>query len=142
MKTIFWKGPHIWNLINDIKSTLSLERKQSNGKVGGNVTPWCSGYHYCTTSFNKAWTQILHRLKPCLRCVSYLRWWKSLTMVPAENRAWKPFIGQPFRKNNSSWSSSLACPCRIKKTDMQNVGFTSGQNIQSITKDQPIVTFI
>ena len=30
------------------------------------VAPWCSGYHYCTTSFSKVWTQILRRFKPCL----------------------------------------------------------------------------
>ena len=34
----------------------------------------CSVYHYCTTSFNKAWTQVLRRIK-------------SLTMVPAGNKA-------------------------------------------------------
>ena len=22
------------------------------------VAPWCSGYHYCTTSFNQAWIQV------------------------------------------------------------------------------------
>ena len=27
------------------------------------LAPWCSGYHYCKTSFNKAWTQVLHRFK-------------------------------------------------------------------------------
>ena len=27
------------------------------------VTPWCSNYQYCTTSFNKVWTQVLHRFK-------------------------------------------------------------------------------
>ena len=25
------------------------------------VAPWCSGYHYCTTSFNKTSTQVLRR---------------------------------------------------------------------------------
>ena len=50
------------------------------------VAPWCIGYHYCTTSFNKAWTQVLHRFKPCLRCVRDSRWWVSLTMVPAGNK--------------------------------------------------------
>ena len=25
------------------------------------VAPYCSGYHYCTTSFNQAWNQVLHR---------------------------------------------------------------------------------
>ena len=50
-------------------------------------TPRCSGYHYCTTSFNWAWTQVLHRLKPCSRRVGDSRWWGSLTMVPAGNKA-------------------------------------------------------
>ena len=29
-----------------------------------NVRPWCGGYLYCTTSFNNAWTQVLHRFNP------------------------------------------------------------------------------
>ena len=44
---------------------------------------WCSGYYYCTTSFNKAWTQVLLRFKSCLRHVGDLRWWGSLTIVLA-----------------------------------------------------------
>ena len=31
----------------------------------GVVAPWCSGHHYSTTSFNKAWTQVLRRFKSC-----------------------------------------------------------------------------
>ena len=27
------------------------------------VAPWCRGYHYYTSSFNKAWTKVLHRFK-------------------------------------------------------------------------------
>ena len=50
------------------------------------VALWCSGYHYCTTSFNKAWTQVLHRFKSCLRHVRDSRWWGSLTMVRLEIR--------------------------------------------------------
>ena len=42
------------------------------------MAPWCSGYHYYTTSFNKAWTQWNIRNS---------RWWGSLTMVQAENKA-------------------------------------------------------
>ena len=34
------------------------------------MAPWCRGYHYCTSSFNKTWTQVLHRLKSCLLCVN------------------------------------------------------------------------
>ena len=68
---------------------------------------WCDGYytptslyyytttllhyytttHYYTTSLNKAWTQVLRRLKSCSWCVGNSRWWGSLTMVLAENRA-------------------------------------------------------
>ena len=51
------------------------------------MAPWCSGYHYCTTSFNEAWTQVLRRFKPCSRRVGDSRWWGSLTMVPAGNKA-------------------------------------------------------
>ena len=42
--------------------------------------------HYCTTSFNKAWAQALRRFKPCSRRVGDLRWWGSLTVVPAGNK--------------------------------------------------------
>ena len=45
------------------------------------------GYHYYTTSFNKAWTQVLRRFKSCRRRVRDSRRWGSLTMVPAENKA-------------------------------------------------------
>ena len=31
------------------------------------VAPWCSSYHYCTTSFIKAWTEVLRRFKSCSR---------------------------------------------------------------------------
>ena len=51
------------------------------------VAPWCNGYEYCTTSFNKAWAQVLCRFKSCSRRVGYLRWWGSLTMVPAGSKA-------------------------------------------------------
>ena len=51
------------------------------------VAPWCSGYHYCTTSFNKAWTLVLRKLKSCSRHVGDSRWWGSMTMVPAGNKA-------------------------------------------------------
>ena len=50
-------------------------------------SPWCSGYHYCTTSFNEAWTQVLRRFKSCSRRVGDSQWWGSLTMVPAGNKA-------------------------------------------------------
>ena len=46
----------------------------------------CSGYHYCTTSFNKAWTQILRRCKSCSRYVEDSWWRGSLTIVLAGNK--------------------------------------------------------
>ena len=51
------------------------------------MVPWCSGYHYCTTSFNWAWTQVLRRFKPYLWHVRDPWWWGSLIMVPAGNKA-------------------------------------------------------
>ena len=47
------------------------------------VAPWCRGYHYCTTSFNEAWNQVLRRYKSWH--VGDLRWWEPLTMVPVRN---------------------------------------------------------
>ena len=51
------------------------------------LAPWCSVYHDCTTSFIKAWTQILRGFKFYFRRVGDLRWRGSLTMVPAGNKA-------------------------------------------------------
>ena len=36
---------------------------------------WCSGYRYCTTSFNKVWTQVLRRFNTWLQPVRDSRWW-------------------------------------------------------------------
>ena len=49
---------------------------------------YCSGYRYCTTSFNKARTQVLRRFKSYSRRVGDSRWWGSLTVVPAGNKAY------------------------------------------------------
>ena len=38
------------------------------------MVPWCSGYRYCTTSFNKAWTQVLCRFKSCSQRVRHLHY--------------------------------------------------------------------
>ena len=48
---------------------------------------WCSGYHYYTTSFNKAWTKVLCMFKSCSQHAGYLQWWESLTIVPAGHKA-------------------------------------------------------
>ena len=68
-----WK--HIWKIF------------KYSGVRWNTVAPWCNGYYYCTTTFSKVWTQILRRFKTCLRWVGGLRWWESLTMVPAGNKA-------------------------------------------------------
>ena len=47
--------------------------------INTHVAPWCSRYHYCITSFNKVWAQILCRSWR----VGDLWWWVFLTMVPA-----------------------------------------------------------
>ena len=51
---------------------------------------WCSGYHYCTTSFNKAWTKVQCRFKSSWWCVGGSTWWGSLTIVPAGNKPRRP----------------------------------------------------
>ena len=51
------------------------------------VAVCCNGYHSCTTSFSKVWAYVLRRLISCSRRVRDLRWWGSLTMVPARNKA-------------------------------------------------------
>ena len=48
---------------------------------------WCNAYHYCATSFIKAWTQVLRRLKSCSPRIGDSRWWGFLKMVPAGNKA-------------------------------------------------------
>ena len=43
--------------------------------------------HHCTTLFIKAWTQVLLRFRFCTRRVGDSRWWWSLRVVPAGNKA-------------------------------------------------------
>ena len=50
------------------------------------VVPQCSSYHYCTTSFQKAWTQVLRKFKSWLQGVGHSQWWGSLTIVLVEIR--------------------------------------------------------
>ena len=50
------------------------------------VSPFSYGA-VCTILFNKVWTQVLRRFKSCSRRrVGDLRWWGSLTIVPAGNK--------------------------------------------------------
>ena len=53
---------------------------------GSKVALWCSDYHNCSTSFNKAWTQVLHRFKSWSQHVRDSQRWGSLAIVPAGNK--------------------------------------------------------
>ena len=50
------------------------------------VLPWCSGYHYCTYSLTKVWTQVLRRLKACSWLIGDLRRWEPLKMIPTRSK--------------------------------------------------------
>ena len=67
-----------------------------------------SGYHYCTTSFSKAWTQVLYRFKSCLQSVRDWRWWGSLTMALAGKRL-TTFLWSTIPQKQLS-SSSISIP--------------------------------
>ena len=93
------KNPTFWGLLNRLVFTENnfvymiihhffwMTSSQKLFLHFENMKPWCSGYHYCTTSFSKAWNQVLRRFKPCSRRVGDSRWWGSLTVVPAGNKA-------------------------------------------------------
>ena len=60
-----------------------------------------SGYHSCTTSFSKAWTQVLCRLKPCLWRVRDLQWSEPLTIIMAGNKAkWLSLVNHTTKTTN------------------------------------------
>lgn len=58
-----------------------------------------AGSYYSTTSFNKTFSQNLHRFEYWLPRVKYLRWWKPWKMVPSGNngQCHTPSI---FQQNN------------------------------------------
>ena len=65
-----------------IKQNKKSQTSSSSGTV-------FSGYHYCTTSFNKAWIQVMCKFKSCSWHERDLWWWGSLTMVLTGNKAIK-----------------------------------------------------
>ena len=72
----------------DPRSNELLERSTPSRKETGTcLKKWCSGYHYCTASLNYAWTQVLYSFKLCSWHVRDSRWWGSLKMVSAANKA-------------------------------------------------------
>ena len=74
--------------INSFSLRSNFNLLESAIKTSNSQSLLCNyGYHYCTTSFNKAWTQVMCRFKSCSRRVGDWRWWGSLTMVPAGNES-------------------------------------------------------
>ena len=49
--------------------TWHLNNETDNWKL--KMALWCSGYHYCTTSFNKAWSQV----QICSQHLGDSQWW-------------------------------------------------------------------
>ena len=69
---------------------------------------WCSVYHYyCTTSFIKAWNQVLSRLKFCSRRVGDSPGWGPLMMVPSKSEAKRLLLDnhttKKKQKNRTIW---------------------------------------
>ena len=79
-----WQYCVAWR--NGVKYEYSMNTVGPYERNMKTVWPWFSGYHYCTTSFNKAWTQVMYRLKFCSLSVGDSRWWGSLTMIPGGNK--------------------------------------------------------
>ena len=64
-----------------------LKFSKGRTKLSSVVALWGNDYHYCTISFNKAWTQVRRRFRFWLQRIGDLWWWEFLTMVPAGNKA-------------------------------------------------------
>ena len=92
-----WLSELKFKHVQTIKTRRMAKLKQLYQYLKQLSTSRCNDYHYCTTSFNKPWIQVLRTFKSCWQRVGESRWWESLTVVPAGI-----FFGQPFHKNNSS----------------------------------------
>ena len=86
---------------------LFVPYKAGKGRERNIVTPWCSGYHYCTTSFNKAWAKVLYRFKSCSWRVRDFEIVRISDNGLAGNKAKRLLLINHFTKNSSSSSSSL-----------------------------------
>ena len=63
----------------------NIKRINSKFFYRGVVATCCCDYEYCTTSFDKVWTQMLRKPKCCLQRVEDMRWWESLAVAPTGN---------------------------------------------------------
>ena len=67
------------------------------------LASWCSGYRYCTTSFNRIWTQVQCKFKTCSQRFGCL--WRSELPVRVP-----PEIRLPTRQGNRApYLSSQFC---------------------------------
>ena len=77
---------------------------------------WRRGCYYYSSSYNKAWSQILRRFKSCSRVVGGLWWWESLNMVLLGKKTSTACFGHPLRNSDSSSSSSSSYIYQPKPT--------------------------
>ena len=80
-------GSFIWYVHKFYVKLIFLTLRFTHAPWCSVVAPWCSGFHYCTASFNEAWTQVLCSYKYCLLHAGDSRWWGFLTMVATGNKA-------------------------------------------------------
>ena len=70
-----WQQDFMQAWMNDLLRQSPIKGKKVGAVVSVCVVPWCSGYQYCTTAFNKAWpvlaqacsAQVRILLAACLR---------------------------------------------------------------------------
>ena len=74
-------------LSSAVRTLRGLWKPTHEGKISDFVMPWCRGYRYWTTLFNKAWNQVLRCFKSCPKRVGDKQLWESLTTVLAGNKA-------------------------------------------------------
>ena len=103
----------------------------------GAVVPWCSGYHYGTTSFSKSLMQVMLMFKSCLRRVGDLQCWELLTVVLAGNKTWRlSSVDHSAKAIHHSSSSSSSSPILSLSSPGRGVSFT----IQERTNDLPRIS--
>ena len=96
--------------INSFSLRSNFNLLESAIKTSNSQSLLCNyGYHYCITSFNKAWIQVMCRFKSCSRRVGDWRWWRSLTMVPAGNKSKRLFSVNHATKIMHQFIHSLWC---------------------------------
>ena len=91
-----WLSELKFKHVQTIKTRRMAKLKQLYQYLKQLSTSRCNDYHYCMTSFNKPWIQVLHTFKSCWQRVGESRWWESLTVVPAGNFLWSAIPQKQF----------------------------------------------